>query len=205
MYRRSMCFALLLSPLIARAQLGAVARIAILTDLVKAIGAAGEAVSKLTAGFKDLVVAGNDSYKYVAAARERDRLINLSRRTTNLLVSPNMRVVASLDNYLAVANPTQGDWEQVVFNLESTLGTVRELLIDVQAEDGNFVLEPAFLTLNQTLSSRALVLSRLSTMPAPSTPEELALLQKASAEYKLLIANAREAVSQLNVYIKNSK
>jgi hypothetical protein len=205
MDRRSFVCTLLLSPLIARAQAGAAAKIAILTDLVSAIGAAGEAISKLTAGFKDLVVAGKDSYKYVAAARERDRLIDLSRRTTNLIAAQNIRVVESLDQYLAERNPTQDDWAKVVRNIEATLGSVQKLLADVQAEDGSFVLEPAFLTLNQTLSSRASLLTQLAAMPAPSSKKELSILRQASEKYKLLIANAREAVTQLNAYIKSAK
>ncbi|MCP5235610.1 MAG: hypothetical protein H6945_07715 [Zoogloeaceae bacterium] len=205
MHRRSFLFELLLSPLIARAQGGAASRIAILTDLVNAIGAAGDAISKLTAGFRDLVVAGKDSYKFVAAARERDRLIDLSRRTTNLIATQNIRVVENLDQYLAERNPTQDDWAKVVRNIEATLGSVQALLADVQAEDGSFVLEPAFLTLNQTLSSRASLLTQLAAMPAPTSKEELALLRQASAKYKLLIANAREAVTQLNAYVKSTK
>lgn len=205
MHRRSFFFLLLLSPLIVRAQGGAAARIAILTDLVNAIGAAGEAISKLTAGFKDLVVAGKDSYKYVAAARERDRLIDLSRRTTNLIATQNIRVVENLDQYLVEHNPTQDDWEKVVRNIEATLGSVQALLADVQAEDGSFVLEPAFLTLNQTLSSRASLLTQLASMPAPTSKEELSLLRQASTKYKQLIANAKEAVTQLNTYIKSTK
>ncbi|WP_094697265.1 hypothetical protein [Aeromonas sp. A35_P] len=205
MHRRLFMFALLLSLLIARVQASPAARITLLTDLVNAIGAAGEAVSKLTAGFKDLVVAGKDSYKYVAAARERDRLISLSRRTTNLIVSQNIRVVESLDQYLAERNPTQDSWARVIWNIEATLGSVQELLTDVQSEDGSFVLEAAFLTLNQTLSSRVSLLTQLATIPAPSSKEELALLRQASAKYKLLIENAREAVTQLNTYIKSAK
>ena len=205
MHRRSFLFVLLLSPIIARAQAGAASRIAILTDLVNAIGAAGEAISKLTAGFRDLVVAGKDSYKYVAAARERDRLIDLSRRTTNLIATQNIRVMENLDQYLAERNPTQYDWAKVVRNIEATLGSVQALLADVQAEDGSFVLEPAFLTLNQTLSSRASLLRQLAAMPAPTSKEELSLLRQASAKYKLLIANAKEAVTQLNAYVKSTK
>lgn len=209
MHRRSFLFALILSPLIARAQAGAVSSaassIAILTDLVNAIGAAGEAISKLTAGFRDLVVAGKDSYKHVAASRERDRLIDLSRRTTSLIATQNIRVVENLDQYLAERNPTQDDWAKVVRNIEATLGSVQALLADVQAEDGSFVLEPAFLTLNQTLSSRVSLLTQLAAMPAPTSKKELSLLRQASAKYKLLIANAKEAVTQLNAYVKSTK
>jgi len=205
MHRRPFLFSLLLSPLVASAQSGVAARVAILTDLVKAIGAAGDAISKLTAGFKELVIAGKDSYTYVAAARERDRLIDLSRRTTNLIATQNIQVVESLDQYLAKRHPTQDNWAKVVRNIEATLGSVRELLADVQAVDGSFVLESAFLTLNQTLASRASLLSQLATMPAPTSKEELTLLRQANAKYKLLIEIAREAVTQLNAYIKSTK
>jgi len=42
-------------------------------------------------------------------------------------------------------------------------------------------------------------------MPAPTSKEELALLRQASAKYKLLSANAKEAVTQLNTYVKSTK
>ena len=87
-----------------------VARIAILTDFVDAPGAAGDAISKLTNGFKSLVVTGVDSYNYVAVKRERTRLIDISRNMTNLIVSQNINIIQSLDLYLTIPEPTNSDW-----------------------------------------------------------------------------------------------
>lgn len=205
MHRRNFTIALALSPLLVRAEENSASRIAILTDLVDAIGAAGEAISKITAGFKDLVIAGKDSYKYVAAERERSRLIDISRRTATLIASQNSSLVASLDEYIAKRVPGEEDWAQVSKNVGITLLAVQELLSDVQNEDGSFVLEPAFLTLNQTLSSRVSLLTRLTGMSAPRTKEERELLRRASANYKALIKNATDAVAQLNAYVKTTK
>lgn len=190
--------------MLAHAQGETASRISILTDLINAIGAAGDAISKLTAGIKDLVIAGNDAYKYVSAKRERDRLIRLSQKFIILMAAKNAPVVESLDEYIAQRHPTQKDWSKVVQNVNSTLLSVQELLTDVQHEDSSFVLEPAFLTLNQALTSRTSLLSKLADMPAPTTNEALGLLRQASAKYKVLIANTKEAVAQLNIYIKTA-
>ena len=202
---RTFVFTIFLLPSISLSEPAAPSRIAILTDLVNAIGAAGDAISKLTAGFKTLVVAGKDSYEYVAAERERSRLIVISRRTAHLIVSQNASVVESIDDYLTLSNPDQQDWSRVIGNLESTLKSVQALLTDVQHEDGSFVLEPAYLSLNKLLSSRASILSNLASMPVPKSKQELKLLRVASGKYKILIARAEEAVKQLNSYVKGKK
>lgn len=203
MHRRSFFFILLLSPFIASSQAVEASRIRILTELVNAIGAAGEAISKLTVGFRDLVDAGKVTYRFIAAERERDHLIDLSRRAVNLISIQNKSFVENLDQYLARRHPAQDDWNNVVRNIGSTLAAVHALLTDVQAEDSSFVLEPAFLTLNQTLSSRVSLLQELARMSAPTSKEELSALRKASTQYKLLISNTKEAITQLNAYVKS--
>lgn len=205
MKRRSLLVMLVALPGVAFCQIGAVARIALLTDLVKALGAAGEAITKITEGFKSLVVAGKDSYNYVAAERERARLLDISRRTAQLIATQNVSVIEVIGQYLATPIKTQENWSRVVVNLESTLSAVQTLLSDVQKEEGAFVLEPAYLTLNQVLSGRARLLGQLATMPAPTSPEELALLSDANERYKLLVKSAREALVELNAYVKMKK
>lgn len=205
MHRRTFTLALLLVPAIAGAQVGVDVRLAVLTDFVKAIGAAGEAISKLTEGFRTLVVAGNDSYKYVAAEREKSRLIDISRRTTELIARHNIAVIESIDQYIASPKRTQQDWTRVVLNVEATLSAVQRLLLDVQGENGSFVLEPAYLTLNQVLSGRVRLLGQLAAMAPPESAEELALLAQANENYRVLVDRATEAVGQLNAYVKSAK
>lgn len=205
MLRVSFLLALLALPISAFGQGAPTDRIAILTDLVNAIGAAGKAISDITAGVKDLVVAGKDAYSYVAAERERNRLNDIVRRTTNLIASQNARVVRSLDEYLAQHNPTAYDWNEVVANINSTLTSVQELLADVEKENGSFVNQNAALALKKTLAARSVLLERLAAVAPPFSKEERVLLKKASGEYKILIANAEAAVNELNTYITAKK
>lgn len=205
MQRRLFLSLLLILPTLSFGQSDAVAgRIALLEDLVKALGAAGEAISKLTAGFKDLVSTGADGYNYVAARRERTRLLEISRRTANLFGS-NQAVVDGLDEYVALHNRNEADWRNVARNVNSTLSKVQMLLADVESENGDFVLQNTSLALKETLTARSLLLQQLAEIPAPASNEELALLVKASEKYKVLIANAKEAVKELNAYVKAKK
>ncbi|MEW5788217.1 MAG: hypothetical protein AB1899_10245 [Pseudomonadota bacterium] len=202
MHRRAFIVAFVFLPLTTKAQGETSSRISIFTDLVNAIGAAGEAISKLTAGIKDLVIAGNDSYNYVAASRERDRLIDISIRTQILIAQQNVAVENALNEYLTKSEPNQKAWELVVDNILTTLYSVHLLLSDVQKENGAFVLEPAYPELNKTLAARSSLLEKLAKMPAPRTKKELDLLRQISNKYAVLINKAEEAVVQLNEYIK---
>jgi hypothetical protein len=49
---------------------------------VNVIGDAGDAIAKLTEGFKHLAITGIAGYDYIAARRERARLINISRHVS---------------------------------------------------------------------------------------------------------------------------
>ena len=90
----------------------------------------------------------------------------------------------------------------LVRHLNNTLIYVQELLQDVRAENSDFVLEPAYLMLNRTLTDRSSLLVQLSSLPAPTSAEEREILRYASHKYKILIANAEEAVKALNAYVK---
>jgi hypothetical protein len=107
--------------------------------------------------------------------------------------------------YLTLPNPSVGDWQRVVRNLDATLSSVRVLLGDVQKERSDFVLEPLYLALSRTHTARSSLLGQLATLPAPSAPEEREALCQGNEKYKLLIANAEQAVLELNAYVKARK
>lgn len=180
-------------------------RIALLQDLVDAIGAAGDAISKLTDGVAHLVVTSVNGYNYLAAVRERNRLIDISSRTAFLIAQKNVMVIDSIESYLRIQNPTPEQWSAVTTALNMTLTEVLNLLNDVREERGDFVLQPAYLSLNISLNSRAAALQQLSTLSPPTTPEERQLLQQASDKYKILISNAKKAVTELNKYVEQTK
>lgn len=208
MNRRIFLLALAALPLSSFGQTAAEGRISILTEIITAIGAAGKAISDLTAGIRNLIIAGNEGYSYIAAEREESRLNDIIRRTGNLIAFHNTAMVASLDEYLYTRNPTEDDWNVVARNVESTLTSVNELLEDVQNENGSFVNQNSSLTLKETLASRSAILGKLSTMKPPFSKDERAMLAKISIEYRVLISNARMAVEELNIYmtyIRNKK
>lgn len=180
-------------------------RVAILKDLVEAIGAAGDAISKLTAGVRDLVIASNEGYNYVSAQRERNRLIDISSRTSTLIAQKKVRVIDSIEVYLEINNPTAEQWAAVTTDLASTLDDVLILLNDVKEERGDFVLQRAYLDLSQSLNARVSVLQKVAALSPPTTAEEKQILRQASNKYRILLSNAEDAVTELNKYIeKNS-
>lgn len=205
MQRRSFIVLLASFPGWARAQAAVAARLAVLTELLEAVKAAGEAIGSLTDGFRTLVVAGADSYDYVSAARERSRLVELGRNTAQLLGNQNYMVVESISSYLSDPDKTEAKWRPIVANFEKTLVSVNTLLADVKQEKGDFVLEPAYVKLQEMLNGRVTLLTRLKAMDAPTTAEEIALLKEINARYMTLVASTRKALAELNAYLKDQK
>jgi hypothetical protein len=212
----------------ASAQSRAAEKVALITDLVEALGAAGDAIAKLTDGFAHLVKTGTEGYNYVAAARARARLVDISRHT-QMLIDGNTAVTESIDEYLALTtkcrpgapkplpihclprgqlpgqpalSPMDRQWQGVLGGISERLEEVERLLADVKRENSDFVLEPAYLTLQTALRSRVTLLSRLAELPAPISDEERKALAEANKKYKALIENSRRAVRELNVYLK---
>jgi len=184
------------------------ARIEILEDLVKAIGSAGDAISKLTAGVRDLVVNGSNAYDYVAASREHDHLVALSNQLSSLVATQQTNVVSNIEDYLSTMSSeatrkktdVQQSWELVVSRLRSVLESTKNLLDEVDHEKSDFVLQPAFLKLKEALAVKFSIMDKLMSMPAPSSPEELSKLKAADYQYKRLISNTRDAIAALNSY-----
>ena len=171
-------------------------------DAVEAVEAAGDAIISLTDGIKHLIATGTDGYDYVAAKRERNRLKDLSARSTNLISLKQTLVVQTIDEYLAKPNPSNADWDNIKFGVQSVIIDVKLLLSDVRDERSDFVLEDAYGKLGNTLQQRSVVLDRISALPKPTTPEELEQLKQMNLQYKRLIAAFQDAVKQLNEYIK---
>ncbi|MFK0087580.1 hypothetical protein ACIQUS_09800 [Pseudomonas sp. NPDC090755] len=191
---------IIISPIAYPAPLNA--RILALNELVEVIGSAGDALIKLTDGIKHLVITGNEGYEYIAAKRERDRLISISKKINNLTAHQNITIIQSLDQYIKIEHPTQSDWEAVVSNFHSVLTTLHKLLSDIESENSDFVLQPAYLAINQSLNSRASLLSTLARMSPPRSAEEKLVLKKANIKYQELRDTTLRALDELNKYIE---
>ncbi|MFT5306705.1 MAG: hypothetical protein ACI89M_002231 [Chitinophagales bacterium] len=180
-------------------------RINLFKDAVEAIGAAGDAIESLTDSIGHLIKTGNDGYDYVAANREYNRLKDLSARSTNLVNLKQEAVVKSIDGYLAIDKPSNYDWDSLIQGIPDVVSNVKLLLDDVKEERSDFILEDAYAKMGSSLQSRTMVLNKISSLPKPNSKEELEQLRKLNEEYKRLIASFKDAIKQLNTYIKQSK
>lgn len=205
MNRRNFLIALLVLPNSVTAN----PAVAGLAAIVVLLANAGDALSKITKGFRDLATAGSDAYSFSAAIRERDRLKILSKDLRELTNHYNSRVVDSIDDYIVMVRREKLDsekktraWALVSSHIDRTLESVAGLLDDVKKEDGDFVLMPAYESLRATLNSRSVTLGRLRDITAPTSKEELVQLEQLSEKYKIFIVNAKEATNQLNEYIR---
>ncbi len=197
--------AVLLSSTTAQTEETAMTRIAIFKDAVGAVGAAGDAIAKITDGVRHLVVTGVSGYKYVSAEREYNRLRDISARGTNLAGIQQQAIVRSIDEYLAKPDPTAADWDFIRLRIQQVIVDVKRLLDDVRTERSDFVLEEAYGKLGDSLGSRSIMLDKISRLPQPITQQERDEVAKLNKEYKRLLANFRAAIEQLNLYLKQQK
>lgn len=204
MLRRSALLLVWMLPQFAVGQVTTEERSRLLVALAGAIGAAADAVAKLARSFETATTAPTVLYGADAAKRERERLLDLSRRTAGLIAA-NMAAIDTLEDYMTAyerGEATQGRWKRAIEGLGGVLNVVRTLLSDVQKENGDFVLDPAFLTLNEALAARSSLIAKIANMPAPATPDEVEHLRSATERYKMLVQNTRTARSMLNTYIE---
>lgn len=193
--------ATLFIPLTVSAGLGS-SNMNIFKEVIEALGAAGDAIVKLTDGIKHLVSTGNDGYEYVSAKREHARLKDLSARLSQLSSYQNVRVVENIDEYLQTKNPSPLDWHAVQDGISQAITEVYSILKDVREERSDFVLEEAYFSLSVTINSRAALLSQLQSIPQPKSTEELKGLSEVNDKYKILIKNLNAATKALNEYLK---
>ncbi len=173
-------------------------------EIIESIGAAGDALTKIVDGIKHLVVTGTSGYNYVAAERERKRLIEISARATNLQARHQARVVRDIDEFLKKNNPNAMDWYAVKGGITYVIENIKNLLDDVGKERSDFVLESAYSKLLEALGDRVSLLTKISELRLPNTQEEKDALRELNAEYKRLLSCFRDAIAMLNEYLSRS-
>ena len=190
------------------AQPGA-SRLALLRELVETIGAAGDALKKVTAGFKELVVTGVQGYDGVQARLLHQKLVDISKDTADLLVAQSS-LPPTLGHYAGRAETMRPEqrasaWRNIVNQLRNILVVVDGLLNRVKQDRSDFVLEPAYLKLQQALAARSALLSQLIAIEAPASTEELAIIAEAGQRYAVLIRELESARDEMNAYVKTLK
>jgi len=168
-------------------------------EIADVLGAAGDAIIKITDGIRHLVVTGATGYSHIAAQRERKRLVEISAVATDLRLTHQGALVRSIDEYLESSR----GWYTVSRGISLVLGQVRALLDDVREERSEFVLETAYEKLLEALAGRVSLLERLEGVPPPTTEQEREALREINNEYKRLLKAFGEVIQQLNVYLKS--
>jgi hypothetical protein len=180
-------------------------RAGMIRDASTLVSAAAEALRKVAEGLKTFVVTGYQGYSFVAAKQQHERLKDISARATSLATTKQALVVNSIDEYLAKPMPSASEWRAVTKRIEQATVGVTELLRDIKAERSDLVLEEAYSKLLASLTSRNLMLNKLSQLPPPSTPEEREALAQLNVQYKLLLQAFATTIRELNAYILSAK
>jgi hypothetical protein len=177
------------------------AKVAVLNDVAQALGSLGDAIVKITDGVKHLIETSSEGVDVILAENTKSRLKDLSARSTQFSVKQNIVVTQSIDDYLI--HPTPMGWHDVTNSLSEVLTNGKSLLDDWHEERSDFILEDAYATISATLSSRLNLLQKLVELPPPTTPDELTALSKINVQYKRLIEIFRNAIKELNAYLKH--
>jgi hypothetical protein len=202
----AMCavFVAALAPIVVQAQAALASRVAVLKEAADALGAAGDAIAKLTDGVAHLVQTGDKGWQVVSARRTRSRLVDISARAQNIAGVKQVAVVNSIDEYLSKTHPTAADWKTVTDAIGHVVGDVRNLLDDLNADRSDFVLQKAHATLVETLAARSSILDKLASLPPPLTQKERSGLRNVNSKYKALLSNFRAATTELNKYLETA-
>ena len=177
-----------------------VSKLEVLTEVSKALGELGDSIVKITDGIKHIVVTGGEGVSFVFAKKTKNDLKELSAESTQFAISQNAKIVESIDEYLL--NPSKYDWPFVQKKLSDVLLLGTELLMEWNEERSDFIVEASYEKLLDSLNSRISILEKIKSMEAPTTEEELGALSEVNKKYKALINNFREAIRELNTYIK---
>ncbi|NUX59216.1 hypothetical protein [Paraburkholderia youngii] len=183
--------------------------ISLLKDLADAIGSADEGLAKIADGIKHLVVTGVEGYDATKERISRQRMLDASARAEHLLCSQSPMNADLKDFVSRQVQPDDGDrtaeWKWALEATEAVLDEVAALVDYLDTLRRDFVLEPAYVQLRESLAARQRLLAELRRMPPPTSPEELQLVRKVTERYDVLILEFRQARDQMNAYIRSLK
>lgn len=188
------------SPIRSEAQ--APVTIATIKEVADLVGGVGDALGKLTDGVQKMIIAGEKGLSGLAARRTHASMIELSKLTTGVALANRVAAIPALESYLRT--PTAADWRKTVDALREVLVGVDTVLRRLNADKSDLVLQPVYTKLQASLRARADLLSRLASVPPPTTKAELAELRKVLARYRILVAQLESARDELNEYARET-
>lgn len=173
--------------------------LSILTKLVPLFEKAGDIIASLAKGIEEANASGLRIYDTYNARAARKRLLDLR---TDILVLPMVQrtlILDPIDDYLAA--PSTERWMEVQSNFEEVLGKVVDVEERLKDERSDFVLEPEFPQLLETVHTRAGLLRKLKEIEPPQSEAELDKLQQVRDKYARLINELERTRAALDAYI----
>jgi hypothetical protein len=191
-----------------------------LSSLGKALREAADAIGELGDNIAHLASLGRQGWDAVSARATQERLRDISARLTFLSEYKNVRVIASLDEYIhkwesetnsgtaalteSAASTLKNAWSTLIARVKATLMQVQALLGGLERERSDLVTQSVYQDLIKTLGGRSSLLESLSNSSAPTTPAEIDALRVVSVNYKALRDNLLKAIQAINAYIRAS-
>ncbi|MGF6633498.1 hypothetical protein [Paraburkholderia sp. MM6662-R1] len=183
-------------------------------DLVDAVGAAGDAISKVTDGVAHMISTGVKGYDAARARIVYAKLLKASAQYEDLMAFQTPMTL-DLRNLAESAEHGAGErldekkladrWNLVAADASQILLQVSELLDEIRRDRSDFVLEPAYAKIRQLLSARVSLLEQLVSMGPPTSPEEATLVRNVEIRYDMLIYELALARDGMNTYLKSLK
>jgi hypothetical protein len=188
-----------------------------LDELAKALGDAADCIGKLGDNVAHLVKLAVQGWDAASARRTRARLRDISARLSAFQTGAKMEIIGTIDDYivrwnrltkngrkaLPYAPSLYSSWYEVLSQISGGLTEVKALLTDVRAERSDLVNEPTYRDLLEALSERVRLFEKLQDQSAPMSRPEIDALKIVSANYKKLREKLKEAVLDLNLYLKD--
>jgi hypothetical protein len=178
-------------------------RLNILTQVAEAVGATGDAISKLTDGVKHLVQVSDQGLTCLQTRSEAGRLRDLSERITGLGVQQQIALLPTLEDY--VKAPSAEKWAAVTDAVAKTLVLAKMTLDSSTKDHSGFVESKDYRKLRLALAGRVSLLNRLEQMKAPRGARELREVRKIHDRYQVLVAHLNAAQDALNLYAQGLK
>jgi hypothetical protein len=175
----------------------------LIRGIIETVGAAGDAIGKLTEGVRKLIIAGDAGWQTLSVRRTHASLIELSAALTGLAARQRVGAIPALEQY--IRQPSATSWPTVTGELSDVLNQVNNVLTQLNKDRSDLVLQPAFAKLQNTLQARASLLSQLQGAAPPLTKAELAELRGLLEKYRVLVAQLEAARDEVNEYARSKK
>lgn len=168
------------------------------------VDSAARMVKTLTEAIADSVKAGTATVDLLSARKSAKRLAGIHKRAVHLVVQQGMMIVPSAEKYLQV--PNEGNWSEVKEAIKKTLSDVGELISELDALRGDFVIEETYLELLRTMKLREKALQEVLALPRPpSSPAELDSFRGFLEKYIALIRELQQLGIKVGSYIHDQE